>query len=117
MCRNPRASTPPHPLPIVTTASVFHNDGVHETGTPLVLADVTVVTAGVYGNGLSKIYRQHAPLPGNEEPGAVSLDVGLRSTHFADDVAIRELLVIRDAGGDRGSIAVQMYDVVAGIAP
>jgi hypothetical protein len=25
--------------------------------------------------------------------------------------------VIRDAGGDRGSIAVQMYDVVAGIDP
>jgi hypothetical protein len=81
------------------------------------MADVTVVSAGVYGNGLSKIYRQHAPLPRNEEPGAVLRDVGLRSTHFADDVAIRELLVIRDAGGDRGSIAVPMYDVVAGIDP
>jgi hypothetical protein len=82
-----------------------------------VLADVTVVSAGVYGNGLSKIYRQHAPLPRNEEPGAVSLDLGLRSTHFADDVAIRELLVVREAGGDHGSIAVQMYDVVPGDRP
>ena len=44
------------------------------------------------------------------------LDVGPFDA-FADDVAIRELLVIRDAGGDRGSIAVQMYDVVAGIDP
>lgn len=59
---------------------------------------------GVYGNGLSKIYRQPAPLPRNAEPGAVLLDVGLHSTHFAHDVAIRELLVIRDAGGDHGSM-------------
>ena len=32
------------------------------------------------------------------------LDVGLRSTHFADDVAIRELLMIREPGGDHCSM-------------
>jgi hypothetical protein len=95
---------------------VLHRDGLDVIErTPLILANIIFINACIDGNRFVKIYGQIAPLPRNEEPQSVLLDVSLGVTLFTDDVGIRELLVYGDPVVQNGCIAVNVDDVATRI--